>query len=339
MTLRDITRNSSVWVMCFFFIAGYLTSLGLSSLVGPDARAAVQVEPSLRETGKYEYTAPLLLCPTYESTDLTESASLKSGVQNIVDSAISKGSASNVSVYIRGFRGKWVGINENETFVPASLLKVPLLIAYFKEAEGDPTILKRVVTYDGSFDDNQAEEFRGASDIKPGSYTILQLLTSMIENSDNNASKLLDANIDPRVLASVYTDLGLQIPTSDKPQVQVISAKQYSYFFRILYNSTYLTPEYSEKALQMLVVADFPQGIEATVPKGTDVANKFGERTVYTPQGDVTERDLHDCGIVYAKSGPYVLCIMTKGKNFNDLINVMQSIGKFVYNEGTQISQ
>jgi beta-lactamase class A len=161
----------------------------------------------------------------------------------------------------------------------------------------------------------------------------------MIENSDNNATRLLNTNIDPQALAAVYTDLGLTLPATGGTAVPVISAKQYSYFFRILYNATYLTPEYSEKALEYLTAVDFPAGLESTVPTGVSVANKFGERTVVTSTGQLLERDLHDCGLIYAPNGNYLLCIMTKGKDFTDLTNVIQSIGKFVYTKGLEISQ
>jgi beta-lactamase class A len=331
-----------IWPLLTFvliFAAGYVTHVLVASVGADKMVLATQVEPSLRETGKYEYTAPLLLCATYESTELNQSAYLQNNIQSIVDSAIKSGKATDVSVYLRGFKGKWVGINENDDYAPASLLKVPLMIAYFKEAEINPGILERVVSYDGSFDDNDAETFKVPALIKPGQYTIQQLIQAMIEDSDNNATRLLNNNIDPKALASVYTDLGLTLPPTGGTAVPVISAKQYSYFFRILYNATYLTPEYSDLALKYLTAVDFPAGLESTVPSDVKVANKFGERTVVTPSGQVIERDLHDCGLVYADKSPYLLCVMTKGKDFNDLTGVIQSIGKFVYTNGLEISQ
>jgi beta-lactamase class A len=328
-----------VVVLVVVFVLGYGTNTLFVATLLP-VNASVETEPTLRETGKYQFIAPLLLCASYENTNLKQESSLESQVQSLVDSEIRAGKATGISVYLRGFKGKWVGVNENDQYIPASLLKVPLMIAYFKEAETNPAILTKTLRYDGSFDDNQAEEFRSTNDIKPGSYKVIDLIQSMIEDSDNNATRLLDADIDPKVLASVYTDLGLTLPADDGVNVKVISAKQYSYFFRILYNATYLKPEYSEKALEFLTAIDFPQGLEATVPSNVPVANKFGERSVFTPTGDVIERDLHDCGLVYArKEGPYLLCIMTKGKNFKDLTDVIQSIGKFVYNKGSAITQ
>ena len=326
-------------ILTIVFVLGYVTHILIATISPTPTSAAVQVEPSLRESGKYALTSPLLLCATYESTDTGQTKSLQSEVQSLIDSEIRSGRATDVSVYLRGFKGKWVGVNENQQYVPASLLKVPLMIVYFKQAEDDPAILDKILTYDGSYDDNQAQEFRSLSDIKPGKYKAIDLIKSMIVNSDNNATRLLNANISKSALASVYTDLGLTLPDTKGTDVAVISAKQYSYFFRILYNSTYLSPEYSEKALEFLAGPDFPQGLRSTVPVGVKVAEKFGERSVFTPSGDIIERNLHDCGIIYAPTGPYMLCVMTKGKSFQDLATVIQDIGEFVYSKSTEVSR
>ena len=80
-----------------------------------------------------------------------------------------------------------------------------------------------------------------------------------------------------------------------------------------------------------MATPDFPQGLQAGVPTDIEVAQKFGERQVFTPQGDLTERELHDCGIVYHANEPYVLCIMTRGKDFNTMTSNIKDISKIVY--------
>jgi beta-lactamase class A len=46
------------------------------------------------------------------------------------------------SIYYRDFKnGPWILINGEETFTPASLLKVPIMIALYKLAETNPAIL------------------------------------------------------------------------------------------------------------------------------------------------------------------------------------------------------
>ena len=274
--------------------------------------------------------APLLLCGSTEPKDFGEYKSLESELKKTIAAATSNGTATQVSVYARDMKGTWVGVNEDRTFTPASLMKVPLMIAYLKQAEGNPALLHQKLTYDGTDDLNKAEVFKSTSDLEPGSYTIDTLLHAMISDSDNNAMALLLNNIDTNYLSEIYTDLGLSVPGSGEANVDFITPKQYSYFFRILYNATYLNSLYSEKALKLLAEADFTQGIRSIIPPNTIVAQKFGERTEITSRGEIVGHELHDCGIVYDSQKPYFLCIMTKGANFQDLIKVIQSIATVV---------
>jgi hypothetical protein len=47
-------------------------------------------------------------------------------------------------------------------------------------------------------------------------------------------------------------------------------------------------------------------------------------------------RQLHDCGIVYLESHPYLLCIMTRGYDFEKLSKIISMISSQVYSEMTK---
>lgn len=293
----------------------------------------MQSDSAIRQTGKYKAIAPLLLCGVTQPKDFGEYKPLHDTLQRIVDAAEKNGDATDVSVYFRGLSGRWVGIDENTPYTPASLLKVPIMIAYFKEAETNPGILDKEYLYDGTQDLNIGETFKTEFNIKPGIYKVRDLIKAMIVNSDNNATAILSKGLDPNSLAEVYTDLGLAVPDDNAPTAEIISAKGYSYFFRVLYNATYLSPEYSEQAMELLQKSDFPQGLRGGIPAHIPIAQKFGERTVTTPQGAVVERDLHDCGLIYAGKTPYLLCVMTKGTSYAKLSSVIKSISAAVYTQ------
>ncbi len=71
-------------------------------------------------------------------------------------------------------------------FVPASLLKVPVMMAYYKQAESDPTLLSKKITFTKSVD--QSVEYFASATIKPGTtYSVEELIHAMIVNSDNDA--------------------------------------------------------------------------------------------------------------------------------------------------------
>jgi len=277
----------------------------------------------------YPLIDPLLLCNT-EPKDFNLDKKLTSTVKDFVNARIAANKAENMSVYLIDYAsGKWVGVNENERYDPASMLKVPIMIAYYKNVETNPTILSQSTSYTGD-DQNTGEYFKSKNTIKAGQmYTIEQLIQSMIENSDNTASALLESYIDKNSLYTVYTDLGLPVP-ADAPNIQYLSAKLYAYFFRILYNGTYLDKKYSERALEYMTKSDIP-GIRAGVPAGVTVAQKFGERSIYDTNGALKDRELHDCGIVYKKDSPYLLCIMSRGQNFDDLAKNISDLSQLVY--------
>jgi beta-lactamase class A len=91
----------------------------------------------------YRYISPLLECA--DSNNLY-SHDLENKLNKIINNNIKKGKVSLVSLYYRDLNnGPWIGINENEEFSPASLLKVPLMIAYLKMTETEPSILKEKI--------------------------------------------------------------------------------------------------------------------------------------------------------------------------------------------------
>ena len=144
----------------------------------------------------------------------------------------------------------------------------------------------------------------------------------MIIHSDNEALAILYKEIDEEYLRSAFGDLGIEMPNLTDAN-SMMSVKDYASFFRILYNSSYLSRSMSEKALEILSKVEYKDGIISGVPKNMKVAHKFGERQVKV--GTETVNQLHDCGIVYYEKYPYLLCVMTRG---NDVKKLSQSIGE-----------
>ena len=99
--------------------------------------------------------------------------------------------------------------------------------------------------------------------------------------------------------------------------------------FRILYNATYLGQDLSELALEFLAQSEFRSGLVAGVPAGIVVAHKFGEKAD-AASGQV---QLHDCGIVYHPANPYLLCVMSRGPDFESLDDLIADVSRTVYAE------
>jgi beta-lactamase class A len=264
---------------------------------------------------------------------------MKTKINNLIETLKTSGKVDDLSLYFRRLNnGEWVNINETAKFSPASLMKVPIMIAYFKLSESDPSILDKKLTYDKGDDANLPEYTKPSKSIQKGqSYTVNELIEYMVVYSDNNALNLLVQNADPNSLQEVYTDLGIKIPNPTLEGADCFTVKDYALFIRILFNATYLNKDLSEKALEIMSRSDFKGGIVAGVPSDVPVAHKFGERIFLDPTGILFKSyELHDCGIVYYSQSPYLLCIMTKGskgKNYSDLEDSIKQISQLVYSE------
>lgn len=285
---------------------------------------------SVREKDtKYKFISPLLFTDNM-NPDTKSHSVLNTHLNSYIKDTIAKKQATQVSVYFRDLNtSKWLGVNENEQYEPASLLKLALLISYVRSAEINPGILdEKLKASQDSFNFDSVQNYKPKDPVQIGKvYTVRSLLSSLIVNSDNDALALLSHNISSSSVNILYKDL--QIPVTNG-EVSNISPAVYSRFFRILYNSSYLSHPVSEAVLGLLSQTDFSVGLVAGVPVGTVVSHKFGENK----KGDSAEsmiKELHDCGIVYYPEHPYFICVMTRGKDFKSLENVISSISKIVW--------
>lgn len=331
--MRALPRLPRPWVLAALGLllialaAGYFA--GYRVAAGHYSRLFSSFVPMREDGDNYKFVAPLLAYRAPEATELGQYADLKSAIVNETDDATGSGDASRVSTYFRDLNtSAWLGENQNETYYPASLLKVPVMIAYYKEAEDHPSVLSESIAYDPSL--APAEPYDATSTLRAGeSYTVEQLIEAMIEQSDNGATFNLLAHVDPQTLADVYENLGIQNPGSDSANYQ-ISTRTYALFFRVLYNATYLSPDYSEKALELLSRATFDDGLAAGLPSATVVAHKYGEH-VLTSGNAVTGVELHDCGVVYYPGHPYLLCVMTSAKDLATATSIIKDISATTY--------
>jgi len=286
-------------------------------------------------SGGYQFISPLLECDSGQTFYQGRIASLREKLDKLIKERFSQKKAGDIAVYFRDLRnGPWFGINEDTKFVPASLMKVPVMIAYYKLAESNPDALQKKITVSQTVPDPYDQSYKPSQKIETGkTYTIEELIHYMIAFSDNDALTLLLQNIDRQFLIQSYTDLGVIIPGA-KSLDDELTVREYSSFFRVLYNASYLNRTYSEQALQALSRSDFKSGIVAGLPKNIQVAHKFGERfSNAAGGGNQDDRQLHDCGIVYLPDHPYLLCIMSKGEDFEGLSKIIRDISQTIYED------
>jgi len=284
----------------------------------------------IRNRKNYKFINPLLECDSNNISRDKNLDFLKNKLELFVNEQIKTNpDISFTSIYYRDLNnGPWIGINERELFSPASLIKVPLLITYYKLAENNPDILDNKIVNTELFNPKDQNIVPEITLSQSQEYTVSELLDRMIIYSDNQAYDLLLKNIDNRKLIETYNNLGVDISLGfENPNGNILSVKQYASFFRILFNASYLSKDMSEKTMGLLSRVKFSQALVAGVPSNILVAHKFGERQ-YTDTG---EKQLHDCGIIYLPNKPYLLCIMTRGKNIPIEENFVKQISSMVY--------
>ncbi len=327
-----------------FFIGVMLSfafGLGLGWLLFHGGTSAVT--PAASSSGSHAIYAakqdnslidPLYLClnPQNGSADVV---ALHTQLDNLVKDRIKQNAASRVSIYFRDLNsGNWTSINDTERYFPASMLKITVMINYYLAAMSKPETLAKNFMVDGQTNANAIERVGSALPLPAGTYSAESLIEHMIENSDNTAEQLLSAGTDDAARKRVFQDLQLEVPDLNDLSY-TMTAREYSRFFRVLYNATYLNQDFSEKALSLLAKATYHDGLVAGVPDGVTVAHKFGEREIGGTGNQPEIDQLHDCGIVYVPGHPYVLCVMTEGQGIQNLQSVIQAVSQLVYNDVT----
>lgn len=287
---------------------------------------------SIRQSG-YKFINPLLECEVQNKVERQKYIPFEDIVVNRINSeVIEKNQNVKVGVYFRNLNnGPWFGINENEYYSPASILKVPILITYLKWLEKDPSIWnkKMFVGSDLSF----THYFPPSKILEANKeYTIQHLLEQMIIYSDNWSMASLIRAIPTDLYNQINKDLGITVPWIKTPE-DYLSVKDMATFFRILYNASYLERETSEYALDILSRTDFNNWLRAGVPNDIMISHKFGERGYNDESTKKYVKQLHDCGIVYYEQYPYLACIVTRGDDFDINAKIIANTSKIIFEE------
>lgn len=277
---------------------------------------------------------PAIKCDQDFTIDKKNYTEFKNKLIEFIEDKKTEGEISMVSVYFRDLQyGPTFGIDEYAKFSPASLLKLPMMIAYLNLSENKPDFLQTKIYFEGYKGDIRQSITPKFSAKEGTHYTLYELIEYMIKYSDNNSYYALLAYLDQispnvQILRETFIDLGIIDPKSNLDET--ITVKSYGSIFTQLFNSSYFSQkETSEEALDFLLDTDFKEGLVAGLPPYVDVAHKFGER--FSKDNDI--KQLHDCGIVYYPGNPYLLCVMTRGNDMEKLKQIIGEISKMTYEE------
>jgi beta-lactamase class A len=339
--IRKFFRSRSaktLGLILLVFVLGILTGTAGANFSQRQAPPKVQAlrESDIPSSSGYTFTDPLIGLSSSDSTtpaaqyvhlDTTVATYIAQQKQNGLYSASIKFADIEQS-------GGFI-INPDEEYDPASLTKVPLMMAYYYLAETDPSILSDQIRYAGQPDLDADEQIESKTQLTPGmSYSVDEMIDHMITYSDNNAEQLLADHLAATdhldVLNNLFGDLGIKI---DPQNTDNMAVQSYSLFLRVLFNATYLDRADSEKALKLLSETEFADGIRVGVPSSIPIAEKFGDARMIDAAGTQVGVELQNCGLVYYPDHTYLLCIMTKGDTVAHLESVIAGISKTIYQD------
>jgi len=235
-----------------------------------------------------------------------------------------------VSVYFKDLNsGTCFGVNEKENFIPESLNHLILMMAALKLSEESPDLVSYRFSFNEASNTFKKIDTTEIKDKKATIYDIYSIVEYLILypsiETENFLKNLLNS-INRKTVNKVYLDFGVQNPAA-KEQRQ-ITIKDFASLLGVLYNSTYINIQNSEKALFFLSEMEFKDGLVKGINN-----DKVMVAHMYDQTGNNKLFQMNDCGIIYYPKNSYVLCVMIKGTDINQMTNVIQGVSKAVFDE------
>ena len=207
----------------------------------------------------------------------------------------------SISLYFEYLNtGANINIGQDLRIWPASLSKLPLAMTVMKKVENGVWQLDTKLT----LTEEQKDASFGTLFQSPAgtTFTIKQLLQELLTNSDNTAYHVLLENMNTSEIDPIIVETGLEALFDERG---FVSAKEYSRLYRVLYTSSFLKRENSERILKWLSESDFDLYLASGIEQNVTFANKWGLNQNY--------HVFLDSGIVYVPHRPYIITVMIQG--------------------------
>ncbi len=280
----------------------------------------------------YDLINPMVDCYYNRSLDMASLKTFKGKIEQYLDELRLSKKEIKVAYYFRDMNnGTSMGVNEDADFSPASLMKVPVMIALLKEAESNPGILSKRIRYIAK---EMLREEESGSPKKDGEYySVMELLEQSIQYSDNTATGMLILLMGTEKITKVEDALKMHALLNVDAGSNYMSVRAYANLFNTLYNGSYLNGKMSQKALELLSGSKYEKGIRAAIPPGIQIAQKYGKRDVYDMMNRKNTIQLHQFGLVYYPGKPFLVAVMTSGGNEEEKLKVIYDLTKISYDE------
>lgn len=204
--------------------------------------------------------------------------------------------------------GKTISFNENGHYIPASVIKLPILMEIFRLASIGKVDLNSKLL----IKDEDKMPSCGALNSFTGEVLvdIRTLCNLMITISDNTATNVLISYFGTTTLNEGFAAIGLKetrvnrrlfdAEASKRGIQNVITPAEIGMLLEKLYRNEFVNQKVSEEIKEILFRQQIKHKIKEMLPVGTKVASKTGD----------DDNISNDVGIVYAKQ-PFVVCFIS----------------------------
>ena len=207
------------------------------------------------------------------------------------------------------------GVNERESFEPASLLKLPVIFTLYWEEEKGNINLEKIYTL------KNTDKISGSGSLstRAAGYEISyrEMAKLMGKESDNTSYGVLKSLLGQEKIDESLSVLGMKDTSYEG---NITTAYDVGTFFRRLYETNLISDGAKEEITDSLIDTIYENHLAAGVPESVKVAHKYG-REVHV---------INDAGYILTDE-PFVIVILSKGVVETEADNVFPELARIVY--------
>lgn len=219
--------------------------------------------------------------------------------------------------------------NADQTYIPASVIKLPVLMAiYMMAAQNEADLTEKILIKDSqkmpSCGALNSFTFEPEIDIKT-------LCGLMITISDNTATNVLISHYKIEKLNQVFEQIGLNqtrvnrllfdSEASKKGIQNSATAREIAMLLEKLHQDKFVNEEISKQIKEILLRQQINHKLKEMLPPGTKAAHKTGEDDYIT----------NDVGIVYAKQ-PFIISVFSNNTKIHEVNNFIRNTALELFN-------
>lgn len=232
-----------------------------------------------------------------------------------------EGLGGNYGVYVKKLSdaGEF-GINEGTVFLAASVIKLPILVAYYQAVDEGRLKADKVYVLKG---EDRVEYGAGSmqNQAEGREYRYKEIAWLVANQSDNMGAQIMIGWLGgEKKIDGMIRSWGLE-KTSIKENET--TPKEIGKLFEQLDEGELISEESREELFESLTNTVLEDRIPAGVPTGVEVVHKFGSE----------EGVVNDCGIVDGDE-PYVICVLSTEVNDGEAQEVLPKISRVVWEWG-----